>query len=357
MSFDPNAITIPEIYEAHFALTVGLGLPSEITVDILDFAEYWYKQVFTRRIPARLEVPEGSATYEEVSCLYLETDRLGYGPQIQNVSIAKPRKVLFKIKSHDGGECGVPGTYNNSSWFDASIFRHDEAWTGKSRSSPMQVIKHYCPTWDIGQGFCRGKRGQPEGDYALIHRGKNPAVLPKWLCPDQDETIRCGYKLVKNGNKLMWLLQQNHNGSSNIAEHTVEWTDEYQEEEEDEDETPWTYRYIPKDYGSDSDMLREGLDPNIDSEVLSVYSAQSSLDRILGSEVSSVVSEQGLHDEVLDPEVSSAFSEQSVLDELAKYPSSGNGKAFVASLRKGDRIGVWARLMVRKLRFSTLVYS
>jgi hypothetical protein len=78
---------------------------------------------------------------------------------------------------------------------------------------------------------------------------------------------------VKNGNKLMWLLQQNHNGSSNIAEHTVEWTDEYQEEDEDEDETPWTYRYIPKDYGSDSDMLREGPDPNIDSGALSVYSA------------------------------------------------------------------------------------
>jgi hypothetical protein len=40
MLSDSNAITIPEIYEAYFELTVGLGLPSEITVDILDFAEY-----------------------------------------------------------------------------------------------------------------------------------------------------------------------------------------------------------------------------------------------------------------------------------------------------------------------------
>jgi hypothetical protein len=246
------------------------------------------------------------------------------GGKFKDVSIAKPRKVVFKIKSTDNaGDLGVPGTYDNRSWFDASIFREDEAWTGKSRSNPMQAIKHCCQTWDIGGGFCQGKP-EDDVDCALIHRGKDPAVLPKWLCPDQDEIIRYGYKLIKNGSKLMWLLQQNHNGSSTIAEHTVEWTHEYQEG--DEEERPWTYRYIPVQYDCDDDL--------------------DSITCLVGD----------VNSRVLDSEVSSVFPEQRVLDELAKYPSTGNGKGFVASLRREDRIGIWARVMVSKLRFPAFVY-
>jgi hypothetical protein len=79
MSFNPNAITIPEIYDAHFALTLGLGLPSDIAAEILDFAEYWCKQRYTRRVRAKVEAPQGSTKYPEASCLYLQTGRLAYG--------------------------------------------------------------------------------------------------------------------------------------------------------------------------------------------------------------------------------------------------------------------------------------
>ena len=155
----------------------------------------------------------------------------------------------------------------------------------------------------------------------MIHQGIDPAVLPEWLCPDQDEFIRGGYKLVKNGSKLMWLLQQNLNGSSTMTEHTVEWTQEYQEG--DEEEKPWTWRYILE--RSDSDR------------------------------VSLIVEDE--NGGTLDPEVLPVFPEQNVLDELTKYPSKGNGKGFIASLRRFDKIGVWARTLVSKLQFPAFVYS
>jgi hypothetical protein len=58
VSFNPNVITIPEIYDIHFALTLGHGLPDEVAAEILDLAEYWYKQRHTLRIPTKLEATD-----------------------------------------------------------------------------------------------------------------------------------------------------------------------------------------------------------------------------------------------------------------------------------------------------------
>jgi hypothetical protein len=91
MSFDPNAITVSQINAAHLVL-ISLGIPPEIAVEILDLAEYWCKQSYSRKVPLYMETGI-SLDWLEYSCLYLQTEPLGFGDGFSDLSRVKPQKV------------------------------------------------------------------------------------------------------------------------------------------------------------------------------------------------------------------------------------------------------------------------
>jgi hypothetical protein len=180
MPFDPNAITASQTNAAHLAL-ISLGLPPEIATNILDLAEYWCKQTFSRKVPIHLYTGI-TLDWLESSCLYLQTEPLGLGDNLPHLPLVKPQKVVFRIVSCDNDAIFSSDRerpswryYNNLSWFNGSIFREDESWAGKRRRDPMRAKRKVSPTWNFGDGRIfgrRAKRGELGENYALCVLGK-----------------------------------------------------------------------------------------------------------------------------------------------------------------------------------------
>ena len=264
--WDPDKATAEDIHNVRDILRT-LGFPLEIVFMILNFAEYWYKQQFTRNVPLELEAGV-SLSYYESSALYLQTGPLGYGDFFDLLPVARPSKVVFRIVSRDSGQgSDFAGTYQHqTSWFDASIFREDESWTGndKDRQEPIQVLERGLKedgVLELLENWGRGGAAMERGELAMWYVGHNPNVPPKQLAPDGINLIG-GFKFVKNTH---WLIQRNLRAGEEFLEHKIEWKSE-----------------SAKDTG------------------------------------------------------------------VGKYSinGAGSGKNFVNTLRRGDRIGVWARTFV-----------
>lgn len=147
-----SPITIEDISQA-FQHLVSLKLPLEIASIILDYAEYWYIQRFSRKTP--VELVFCADDLPEVSTLYLQTDAIGTGEEFDELATAKPQKVAFRTISGTGeAPCdeSLLGRYTSpakfySSWFDVSIFREDESWPGNNdRQEPVFTLFHEAPS-------------------------------------------------------------------------------------------------------------------------------------------------------------------------------------------------------------------
>jgi hypothetical protein len=269
--FDPNEITIEEIYAAQATL-VSFGLPPEIATIILDFAEYWHQQRCTKEVP--LKLLSRSLDFTEVSSLYLQTPSIGRGEGLDELSVVRPRKVVFRLTSQNINLHFGRGLYeNNRSWFDASIFREDESWTGGDRQEPIYALHLKAISAAPFAGIDRDQEKLEPGDeFAIYYWGNDPFTLPPWFCQDGSK-FPGGFKVIHNGEKPTWLLQRNRymsDTSEGYLEHTVVWKRE------------------------DVGELRE---------------------------------------------------------EEWPLNGSGSGINFVASLQRGDRIGVWARANVSGFKF------
>jgi hypothetical protein len=226
----PDAIIISQINAVQLVL-ISLGLPPEIATNILEFAEYWCKQSYNHKAPVKM-CAELTGNWNECSCLYLQNEPLGFGTGLDDLPRMNPRKVVFTILSPDNGDYlnrENRGYHNNRSWFDISIFREDESWVGNRRRDPMKTILKVSPTWYFAEGRILGKRTkrlrETLGDnYALLYMGNDFSTLPQWLCRDQPDKLVGWFKLVKNKDRLIWVLQQNLLGSSTLLEHMVTWT-------------------------------------------------------------------------------------------------------------------------------------
>jgi hypothetical protein len=223
----PDKLTMEEVYKACNILA-SLGLSLEIASMILNFAEYWPVQRFARNVPLSLEAGI-TLDYYESSALYLQTGPLGYGEGFDLLPLATPRKVAFRIVSKDSGsELDLAGTYKNeSSWFDASIFREDESWTGndKDRQEPIQALERGLMedgVLETLEQWGRGGAAMERGEVAMYYLGHNPHVPPRQLAPD-GLNLTGGFKFVNNTH---WLVQRNLCAGREFLEHVVEWKSE-----------------------------------------------------------------------------------------------------------------------------------
>jgi len=225
--FDPNAITIEEVYAAHVAL-VSYGFPSEIAAVILDFAEYWHQQRCSKKVPLKLY--PSSDQFWEVSSLYLQTPPIGRGEGLDKLPIIRPRKVVFRLASRDRNAHFEGSSYENKqSWFDASIFREDESWAG-DRQEPIHAFHaeaiSVAPFTELDQ---RQKELEPGDKLALSYRSHDPHRIPPWFCR-QGSRLKGGFKIVQDGEKPMWLLQRNRHyyySAEGYLQHTIVWKREH----------------------------------------------------------------------------------------------------------------------------------
>jgi hypothetical protein len=228
--WNPDTITIDDIREV-CEILLSRGLSLELAAMILNFAEYWQVQRFTRNVPLTLEAGF-VLDYVEASALYLQTGPLGYGEGFDLLPAAIPRKVVFRIVSRDSGDRSchseVLGTYRNgASWIDASIFREDESWTGndKDRQEPIHVLERGLiedGMLDALEGWQRGGAAMKRGETAMYYLGHNPNKLPSQLSQGGPK-IKGGFELVKN---KQWLVQRNLCGGEEFLEHRIEWKSE-----------------------------------------------------------------------------------------------------------------------------------
>jgi hypothetical protein len=251
--FDPDRITLDQVNAAYEYLNKA-GLPSEIALMILDYAEYWVYEHYTRSADLIANAMLGNNIHE---CASLYTHTTPLTAQLDPVPLLKPRKVVFKLKSRDQGWSNNSedhGTYRGSfSWFEATIFREDEEFQGQTRREPLEGLL----LSGLGSEV---PRYQMSNTAPLFFVGRSPEQMMRVV-------KRNGYECRPNGDKLTWMLQRNIVANPRAVEHIIEWN------------------------------LNDGT-------------VESS-------------------------------------EEESEETGTGTGRGFVASLQKGDRIGIWARAMVR----------
>jgi hypothetical protein len=251
--FNPERITLDQVNAAYQLLSKA-GLPSEIALMILDYAEYWVYEHYVREAKCIANAMLGNNVHE---CASLYTHTTPLTAQLGPVPLLKPRKVVFKLKSRDQGWSNNTvdhGTYRGAqSWFEATIFREDEEFQGQTRREPLEGLLLSGVESEV-------PRYQMSNTAPLFFVGSNPEQMMRIV-------KRNGYGCRPNGDKLTWMLQRNLVASTRAVEHTVEWT---------------------------------------------------------------------LNDDIIDPS-----------EEESPETGAGFGRGFVAALEKGDRIGIWARAMVR----------
>jgi hypothetical protein len=222
--FNPNGITMEEIHAA-YRILISCGLPAEIAIIILDFAEYWHGHYYIKEVP--LELRYVSTDFMEVSSLYLQTSPLGCLGGLDKLPMVRPRKVVFRLVGRDTNPRSGRGLYeNHQAWFDASIFREDEAWVGGGRQEPIYALHlkaiSAAPAAGIDHGHRDREKLEHGDEWAIFYWGKDPHTLPQWFCEDGTRLVG-GFKVVHNGEKQTWLLQRNRYTTIDFDEYTIEW--------------------------------------------------------------------------------------------------------------------------------------
>jgi hypothetical protein len=332
--FDPNLITIEEIFATRDAL-LELGLSTELAALILNYAEYWCQQHFSCTVPLRISValsrnrPERfytkriNSVLKEASCLYLQTSPIGYGGEFDNLPMATPKQVSFRVISRDEKdhmEMGRIGTFlNHVSWLDASIIREDESWAG-AREEPISVIASSAPG-DVVQYTDPSAQDQ----WLAWYVGDDPFNLPSWLSRDNDRTkIEGGFKFVPHSERLMWLLQRNRVFGVDLVEKQIVWKDYVSED----------YKVIGEKWWTDDCDRKIWDGTNIDQDF------GPPIETTHGTYWQNGVNE----------------NDEEAKEEEWPVDGTGSGRNFINSLLRGDRIGVWARAMVGLLYSKLFTY-
>jgi hypothetical protein len=317
-------ILLSDVYAARALLTLK-GVPVELADIILDYAEYWAVQRFTRPETLRLSAMDRHLPSNESSALFVETGPLGADMMDANFNthrqaqgdkgkekapflqhrLPKCRKVVFTLRSRDQGWCSSASsvnTYHGSfSWFDATLLRPDSNYDGQ-RHSPFETLAL------DGQdplGLTQAQTFSPEQRAALaINAGERPMFF---LVENPESVVatlaRGGWMYVPNeendDGEVTWLVQRNKTAAKHVIEHRVVWT-------------------------AESTTVAEHA-----SHVVATAPDRSVTD-------------------LEEPAAASISTTPASLEEDSAWPAdgAGNGKGFVDKIEIGDRIGLWARAKV-----------
>ncbi|KAJ4986868.1 hypothetical protein SVAN01_07673 [Stagonosporopsis vannaccii] len=180
-----------DVLEAR-ALLRALGLPMELALEILEFAQYWPTRHFSSGEGKTVKV---AATVFRSSAAGLCLDVDVYNDPVVNSlrkggEKVKPKAIEFRISSRDQGWTSEPtrGTFSTSSWLEASILRgvkdYDtqlppSCWLDSVFESPQSFQQHITPHgWQLvgrPEYAEQGPQGG-EGDLAWYLQGNRVAT-------------------------------------------------------------------------------------------------------------------------------------------------------------------------------------
>lgn len=190
--FEPWTLDYEDVLEVR-ALFKELGLPMELALEILNYAEYWPTREFSSNKGSTVKV---AATMFRSSAagLCLEADVFN-DPIVDSLredgEKVKIKAIEFHIRSRDQGWTSEPtrGTFSTSSWLEASILRgvRDHTtilpapcWLDNIFTSPQSFQDHILPTYGwqlVKRPECaeQGPQGG-EGDLAWYLQGNRVAT-------------------------------------------------------------------------------------------------------------------------------------------------------------------------------------
>lgn len=170
----------------------ALGLPMELALEILEYAEYWPARHFSSKEEKTVKV---AATMFRSSTAGLCVDvDIFNDPAVdslrKNGERVKIKAVEFQIRSRDQGWTSEPtqGTFSTSSWLETSILRGVEdyntqlnpsCWLDSVFESPRSFQQHITPQgWQLVRRPEYAEQGPQggEGDLAWYLQGNRVAT-------------------------------------------------------------------------------------------------------------------------------------------------------------------------------------
>jgi hypothetical protein len=195
------------------ALLKSLKLPTELVLNILEYAQYWPTTVFLRN--GRPIHVGASGNRPSAAALCLQADI--YGPAIiEEIRLggetAKVKRIEFDMTSRDQGWTSenTQGTFSTSSWLEVSILR-DASNINSRLPTPRLVNTWISSPMDyhtnmVGRGWSLAKRPESalqgpqggEGDYAWYLQGNRVMAGAQDYHVVWDE---CGLSGTNEGNE------------------------------------------------------------------------------------------------------------------------------------------------------------
>jgi hypothetical protein len=221
----PFAPTLNDLNSV-IAILAAFRLPNELALSILDCARYWteYKVEYTDPI---ILVDEHWSLDYSAAYPYLHVPV--YHGQHEPLKI---REIAFTIVSHDQGWTSEQtiGSYETSSWFEASILRPKEAY------SSVQEYRSQCTTRRLREMINQSETADsiaaashimlPDGSLDLVRRPSSVMEPQRLHCAEMMEVKSEG---VKEG-ECAWYLQGNQVARENsvfegemIKRYNVTW--------------------------------------------------------------------------------------------------------------------------------------
>ncbi|KAF2629997.1 hypothetical protein BU25DRAFT_336368 [Macroventuria anomochaeta] len=188
---EPWVLDYKDVLEAR-ALLKALGLPMELALEILDYAEYWPTRQFSIEEERTVKV---AATMFRSSAagLCLDADIFN-DPNVDSLreggEKVKVKAIEFHIRSRDQGWTSEPtrGTFSTSSWLETSILRGVDdyntklppsCWLDSVFESPQSFQQHVTPRgWQLTRRPKCAEQGPQggEGDLAWYLQGNRVAT-------------------------------------------------------------------------------------------------------------------------------------------------------------------------------------
>lgn len=188
---EPWVLDYEDVREAR-ALLKGLGLPMELALEILDYAEYWPTRQFSTENGKSVKVA-ATMLRSSAAGLCLDAD-IFHDPVVDGLRVngetVKIKAIEFQMRSRDQGWTSEPtrGTFSTSSWLETSILRGVEdhnttfppsCWLDSVFASPQSFQNHVTPRgWQLVKRPEYAEQGPQggEGDLAWYLQGNRVAT-------------------------------------------------------------------------------------------------------------------------------------------------------------------------------------
>ncbi|KAF2474454.1 uncharacterized protein BDR25DRAFT_281405 [Lindgomyces ingoldianus] len=195
-------------------LLFQLGLPTELVLEILDHARYWPEVTHQSIADCHLRDNDWTLAFS-VAHLYFFSQLPGSEHTQPANQIRKIREIEFLIVSHDQGWTteDTSGTYDTSSWFEASIFRPKSCMPSRYDSFDKGVREfldcvHKKDVWTDPE---RAALDFADWGWNMVPRPSGDMEPQRLHCPEMAKIVYAeGYVPASTEEgRLAWWLQGN----------------------------------------------------------------------------------------------------------------------------------------------------